>query len=104
MKLMANSKPLSPTVRRRNYFPEPKFQWRFLRFLILGALIQITATVGILYYFLHQNYVLLVKFAGLEPPITALLFHELKVLIAVIAVTFCLYLAGLAVLGLFFSH
>lgn len=88
----------------RNYFPEPKFQFRFLRFLLLGSIIQIFATCAILYYFLNQNYSLLVEYAGLDAEIKAMLFRELRVLIAVIGGTFAMYLVGVAVLGVLFSH
>lgn len=90
--------------RTRNFFPEPRFQFRFLRFLILGSLVQIGATCAILYYFLKQNYVLLVEYAGLDNEIRTILFRELKVLIAVISATFAVYLVGVAVLGVLFSH
>ena len=90
--------------RTRNYFPEPRFQLSFLRFLLLGALLHISASCAILYYFLKQNYELLVKYAGLEPEITTLLFRELRILIAVIGVTFAVYLLGTLILGIAFSH
>ena len=91
-------------IHRRNYFPEPRFQMRFLTFLVAGSVIQILATVFILYYFLSQNYLFLVKYAGLDTQITQLLSHELRVLIAVIGLTFAIYLVGTVVLGVLFSH
>ena len=90
--------------RTRNYFPEPKFQFRFLRFLMLGSLVQIAATCTILYYFLNQNYVLLVQSTGLDPEIETILFRELRILITVIGATFGVYLVGVAGLGVIFSH
>jgi len=88
----------------RNYFPEPQFQFRFLRFLVVGSVLQIIATCAILFYFLRQNYLLLVKYAGLEPPITEMLFGELRFLVITIAITFSLFLLGTTLLGIAFSH
>src|SRR5476651_1006981 len=90
--------------RTRNYFPEPKFQFRFLRFLMFGSLVQIGATCAILYYFLEQNYVLLVQSAGLDHEIRTILFRELRILMTVIGATFFVYLVGVAALGVLFSH
>lgn len=70
----------------------------------MGSLLQIGATCAILYYFLKQNYVVLVQYAGLESEIESILFRELKILISVISVTFAVYLVGVAVLGIVFSH
>lgn len=88
----------------RNYFPEPKFQFRFLRFLLLGSVVQILATCAVLHYFLRQNYVLLVEYAGLDSEVRAILFRELRYLVAAIGATFVVYLAAVAVLGVLFSH
>lgn len=88
----------------RNYFPEPKFQLRFLKVLVVGAILQMGLTSAILYSFLRENYTLLVKYAGLDEQITNLLYSELKFLIAAIAATFFLYLVGLTLLGIVFSH
>lgn len=90
--------------RSRNYFPEPKFQFRFLRFLLLGSVVQIVVTCLILYYFLNQNYQILVQYAGLEDDIKTILFSELKVLIGMVTLTFMAYLGGVLVLGVLFSH
>lgn len=89
---------------RLNYFPEPKFQVKFLRVLVLGALVQMALTGGILYHFLKENYTLLVKYAALEPPMAELLYHELGVLIAEISATFFAYLIVLTLLGIRYSH
>ncbi len=88
----------------RNYFPEPKFQFRFLRFLLLGSLVQIGTTCAVLYYFLKQNYQILVQYAGLDEEVQNILYHELRLLISMISATFVVYLAGVAVLGVLFSH
>jgi sensor histidine kinase YesM len=87
-----------------NYFPEPRFQFRFLRFLLIGSALQVTTTCSILYYFLQQNYRLLVQYAGLDQEIVSFLHRELNVLITIVGVTFALYLVGVAMLGLLFSH
>ncbi len=87
-----------------NYFPEPRFQFRFLKFLLIGSALQIIATCWILYYFLQQNYQLLAQYAGLDAEILSVLHREVNVLITIIGVTFILYLAGVAMLGILFSH
>jgi len=88
----------------KNYFPEPKFQFRFLRFLVFGCLVQIGVTCGILYYFVGQNYQILVQYAGLDTTVQNILYHELRLLISLVAGTFVVYLAGVTMLGLMFSH
>lgn len=71
---------------------------------MLGSLVQIAATCAILYYFLNQNYVLLIKSTGLDPEIETILFRELRILVTVIGATFGVYLMGVAGLGVLFSH
>lgn len=90
--------------RTHNYFPEPKFQLRFLSLLVVGAFVQMALVGAVLTHFLRENYTLLVKYAALDETITALLNHELKFLVAVIAGTFLCYLIGLTLLGIAFSH
>jgi len=87
-----------------NYFPEPRFQIRFLRFLVIGAVLQVVATCWILYYFLEQSYRLLVQYAGLDQEVVLALHRELRILIAIVGVTFAFYLAGIILLGILFSH
>ncbi len=90
--------------KTRNYFPEPHFQFRFLRFLMIGSILQICATCAILYYFLRENYVVLVQYGGLEQDIQDILYRELRVLISLVSGTFIFYLAAVLILGIFFSH
>jgi signal transduction histidine kinase len=90
--------------RTRNYFPEPTFQIRFLRLLVFGAALQMCLIGALLYYFLKENYTLLVKYAALDDQMSTLLYRELKILIAAVAGTFLVYLAGLTALGIVFSH
>lgn len=90
--------------RFRNYFIEKNFQYRFLRLLIVGAVLQLVLVGGILYYFLQQNYTLLVKYAALDTEIENLLFQELRFMAALIGVLFFSYLCGISALGIIFSH
>lgn len=87
-----------------NYFPEPRFQLRLIGLLIAGSLVQITFASGILYYFLRQNYTLLVQYAQLDSEITALLYRELKLLVMILAANFLLFLTGTLIVGTLFSH
>lgn len=98
--------PNLPPLKRssRNYFPEPRFQLRFLGFLFVSAFIQITLTGLVLGYFLNQNYEILVKYGGLEPEIQAVLKREFRMLIGVLAATFFVHLCATLALGVFFSH
>ena len=87
-----------------NYIPEPKFQFRFIRVLVLGSFVQMALICAILYYFLGENYRILVKYAGLEPDVTNVLYRELRVLVGVLVSVFTLHLLGVGVLGVLFSH
>lgn len=88
----------------RNYFPERHFQFRFLRLLLAGAIVQLLLTGGLIYYFLQQNYEILVKYAGLDKEIETLLYGELTMLVTSIGVVFFSYLCALTALGIIFSH
>lgn len=90
--------------QKRNYLPEPRFQLRFVRFLVVGSLIQTALVCAILFYFLGENYRILVKHAGLEPEITTILFRELRNLIGVLSAVFLLHIIGVSFMGFFFSH
>jgi len=98
MNLMENRRKTS------NIIPEPQFQFRFVRFLLVGSMVQIALFSLILGYFLNENYTILVKYAGLEPEITQILYRELRGLIGVLGLVFVLQLVGTTVLGLSFSH
>lgn len=87
-----------------NYIPEPKFQFRFIRVLVLGSFVQMALVCAILYYFLGENYRILVKYAGLEPDVTNVLYRELRVLVGVLVSVFTLHLLAVGVLGVLFSH
>lgn len=72
--------------------------------MVGGSVLQIAVTCGLLYYFLNQNYQILVKYAGLDQEITTLLTGELKLLITAIGLIFTLFLVGNVLLGIIFSH
>lgn len=71
---------------------------------MLGAAAQMVVIGGVLYFFLERNYNLLLKYSALDPEITALLYRELNLMIGLIGGTFFLYLVGISVLGVLFSH
>lgn len=95
-----------PPLKRssRNFFPEPRFQFRFLGFLFLSAFVQITLTALVVGYFMNQNYEILVKYGGLEPEVQAVLKREFRMLVVVLATTFTLHLLATLAMGVFFSH
>ena len=88
----------------KNYLSEPKFQFRFLRFLLLASLLQVSAIGVLLFHFLRQNYTYLVMYAGLDKGIQTVLDQELLFLIYAIASIFVLHLIIVLGLGLIFSH
>jgi len=90
--------------RTRNYFPEPKFQLRFLAFLVGGSAMQIAVTNLLLYYFLQRNYGLLLKYAALDTQVSQLLSTEFRYIVALITLTFVVFLIGITSLGIIFSH
>ena len=90
--------------RTRNFFPEPKFQIRFLAFLLTGSLLQVVIISSVLYYFVSQNYTYLVHYAGLEQEIQDILNRELRWFVVATVVSFSAYLAGVTILGVLFSH
>lgn len=89
---------------KRNYFPEPKFQLRFLGLLIGGLTIQTVVTWALVTYFVRENYTLLVKFGALDQELTQILYRELAILVAGISASFLLFLVGACGLGVIFSH
>lgn len=88
----------------KNYFPEPRFQAKFLIFLVGGAVVQIALTYFVVGYFVRQNYELLVKYAGVEQDILVILSSELKKLILVMSAASTAFIAGTFALGVIFSH
>ncbi len=87
-----------------NFFVEPRFQLRYLGFLLGSTLVPTLICAGVLAYFVRQNYMLLINYAALDPEITSLLLWELKFLSIVIGVTFLCFFAAISVLGVVFSH
>ena len=90
--------------KTENYLPEPRFQLRFIRFLMIGSFIQIALVCAILYFFLSENYRILVNYAGLEPEITSLLYRELRTLMGVLISVFIFFLLGIGIWGTLYSH
>ena len=90
--------------KTRNFFPLPNFQVRFLGLLVGGAVVQVSLTCFILFFFIRQNYLLLVRYAALDEQITNVLYRELRFMVAAIGVTFLAYLFGLTLIGIVFSH
>ncbi len=88
----------------KNYFPEPRFQAKFLLFLVGGAVVQTALTYLVVGYFVSQNYELLVKYAGLEKDILNILSGELKKLIWVMSAASAAFVSGTFLLGVVFSH
>jgi len=88
----------------RNYFPEPRFQAKFVSILVGGAILQIAFTYSVVAYFVSQNYQMLVKYAGVEPEILAILTAELKSLVWVMSGASLLFILGTILLGSIFSH
>jgi methyl-accepting chemotaxis protein len=88
----------------RNFFPEPKFQMRFLSILIGGMLLQTMVTTALISYFIRENYLLLVQYGALETPVKDALYKELYWLITGISGIFAVFLIGNTVLGILFSH
>lgn len=88
----------------KNYFPEPKFQAKFLFLLVGGALLQVVVTYAVVGYFVSQNYEFLVKYAGIEPEINAVLTSELHHLIWIMTAASVAFVSGTFLLGTLFSH
>ena len=61
-------------------------------------------TCAILTFFLRQNYLLLIRYAGLEPELATLLNRELKFLVITIFGTFSVFLLVITILGVNFSQ
>ena len=95
-----------PKNRRllRNYFPDPEFQFKFLRFVLLTSLVPVVVTVVALGYFIHENYQILIELAGVDEPVRRTLYQELFALIVGIGSVFSVYLVAVLVLGVVFSH
>jgi len=90
--------------RFKNYFIEPKFQNRYLGFLVGSALIPVFFTVIIISYFLNENYALLVSIGNLDLETTELLKWEKRFLIGAIVCSFTAFMVAIAFLGLIYSH
>lgn len=88
----------------KNYFPEPRFQMKFLFFLMAGTLVQVAVTYSVIGYFVAENYRFLVKYAALDSEILGILSGELASLIWVMAGAAITFMMGILVVGMGFSH
>ena len=87
-----------------NFLPEPRFQLKFVRFLILGSLVQVALLCAVLFFFVGETYRVLAAHGGVDPRVWPLLHRQLYILIALLAALFFLYVATVAAMGLFYSH
>ncbi len=92
------------TRKTKNYLPDPQYQFRFLRFLILGSAIQVAAMSVLLFHFLKQNYTYLVQYTALDAKIQKVLEQEFIFLVYAIAFVFAMHVILVSVLGVLFSH
>ena len=77
---------------------------RFLSLLLSLLIIQTIVTCGMIYYFVRENYTILVQYGGLEKDVIQTLYGELNILIAGIIGAFILFFVGTALIGIIFSH
>ena len=87
-----------------NFFPEPKFQLKYISLVVGSSLFVAVFTLGILGYFLRQNYIVLVKYASTDPQLTESLMWEFNFLLGVMSLCFLFFLAGLTLISIIFSH
>ena len=90
--------------RVKNFFPDPKFQFKFLRFVLFTSFVPILITGFGIGYFVHQNYTLLVDYVGPDEAVRRTLYAELRTLITGIGVVFTFYFLAVLALGVVFSH
>ena len=104
MKTSNNKTTLRERRSFRNYIVEPKFQHRYLRFLIGSSLVPVIFTITVITYFLNENYALLVDLASLDESAQALLRKEYQLLVVSITASFVVFIFAIAILGLIYSH
>jgi methyl-accepting chemotaxis protein len=88
----------------KNFFPEPKFQGRFILVLLISCLLPLSILGGIWYHFLDENYKLLIQYGALDPEVEALLRAEFQKIVVIARVLSIGFILLVLLIGTLFSH
>lgn len=88
----------------RNFIINPKFQMKYIFWVTMGGLTVMTGYAFIFYYFVKENYMILVDMADMTKEAKDLLYHELHVIILLLIAFSVLFLIITTIIGIVFSH
>ncbi len=88
----------------KNYIINPKFQLKYIFWISAGGFILMGSYSLIFYYFIKENYMILVDMADMTTEARDLLYHELYVIILILGIFSFIFLIITTLIGVVFSH
>lgn len=88
----------------RNFLINPRFQLRYVLWLFLTGLFLMVWNFTIFFFYIRENYALLVELAPMTPAVREQLQNELVQIVVLLSASSVAFLALMAFLGLVISH
>lgn len=88
----------------KNFLINPRFQLKYIFWLGTSGLLLVCINAGIFYYFMHENYTLLVELSPMTEQARQQLYGELKNILIVLGVASLIFLTLISLVGLVISH
>ena len=88
----------------KNFFINPAYQIRYIFWLTSSGLVLVILNAAIAYSYIKENYLTLVDLSPMTDAARAQMYLELRQLILAISSVSILFLAFIAILGIFLSH
>ena len=88
----------------KNFIINPAYQLRYIFWLTSSGLILVVLNAAIAYSYIKENYLTLVDLSPMTDAARAQMYLELRQLVLAISSVSILFLAFIAILGIFLSH
>lgn len=97
--------PKPPYKRKlRNFLINPSYQLKYIFWLGLSGILLVSLNSAIFYYYINENYTILVELSPMADDTKALLYSELNWIIIKLIVFSLGFLALVSLLGIVLSH
>ena len=88
----------------KNYLLNPRYQLKYMLWISATGVSLIALNASVFYYFIRQNYKILVDMSPMEDEVKVQLYHELYHILFMLGGFSILFVAIVSVIGLMFSH
>ena len=98
---------MKPKQNRRKWkslLINPRYQLKYIFWTTVSGLFLVSVNAFVFYYYLQENYKILVELSPMEDIVKSQLYHELHEIIIILSCFGVLFTLVTALIGIFFSH